>query len=167
MKQCTSCEQLKPLTEYYADKNKVDGLYSRCKKCHLVSTKKWQTKNIENRLIYSAQWRAENKDRQYLNVRKWQLANPEKRAAYENARRAKRASNQSYLITDKFLLHLYNSNCVFCGKSETITADHIIPVSRGGSDSEGNLQPLCKSCNSSKKDKTIMEWRISQIRKGA
>ena len=153
--------------QYYSDKNKKDGLYSRCKSCHLITTNNWNSKNLDKRSAYVIKWRNENKDRQYLNVSKWQLANPEKRAAYENARRVRKASNGSFRISEKFLLRLYGSLCAFCNSKLDITADHIIPISRGGVNSEGNLQPLCKSCNSSKKDKTIMEWRISQIRKGA
>lgn len=47
----------------------------------------------------------------------------------------------------------YNWTCNYCGRSEPfvkLTEDHIIPVSRGGSDNIENIQPLCQSCNSKK-----------------
>ncbi|WP_203620386.1 HNH endonuclease [Streptomyces sp. SID8499] len=40
------------------------------------------------------------------------------------------------------------------------TVDHVIPLSRGGQHAEGNLVPACKSCNSSKGDKLLIEWLL-------
>lgn len=40
--------------------------------------------------------------------------------------------------------------CVHCGSTKRLTLDHIYPWSRGGPDTEDNLQTLCRSCNSRK-----------------
>ena len=42
-----------------------------------------------------------------------------------------------------------------------MSVDHILPLSRGGTDHEDNLQLLCTGCNSSKGNKTMSEWRAS------
>lgn len=40
--------------------------------------------------------------------------------------------------------------CQICGTEKNITVDHIIPMSKGGTNHIENLQPLCVSCNCSK-----------------
>lgn len=37
--------------------------------------------------------------------------------------------------------------CQECGSDEDLQLDHVIPVSRGGNDSEDNLRVLCGTCN--------------------
>jgi len=43
--------------------------------------------------------------------------------------------------------------CVICGAKEDLSIDHIIPRSKGGTNDPENLQTLCRSCNSSKKNR--------------
>ena len=43
--------------------------------------------------------------------------------------------------------------CVYCGSKDHISIDHITPMSRGGTNDLANLQFLCRSCNSRKKDR--------------
>jgi 5-methylcytosine-specific restriction endonuclease McrA len=40
--------------------------------------------------------------------------------------------------------------CLACGAAEILSVDHIVPLSLGGSNTTGNIQPLCETCNSLK-----------------
>lgn len=44
------------------------------------------------------------------------------------------------------------------------TVDHIVPLSRGGTNYEGNLAPACKSHNSSRGSALVVEWRHRKVR---
>ena len=48
--------------------------------------------------------------------------------------------------------------CSYCGATEDLAVDHVVPLSRGGTNDPGNLTPACKPCNSSKRDKLVEEW---------
>ena len=52
--------------------------------------------------------------------------------------------------------------CTYCSKPAN-SVDHVVPLMRGGTNHEGNLTPACKSCNSAKGARTVMEWRTGKV----
>ena len=62
----------------------------------------------------------------------------------------------------QWMMEKYGYKCLACGKQEPeikLTLDHVIPISKGGSNKIDNVQPLCSYCNKSKHAKTI-DYRI-------
>lgn len=48
--------------------------------------------------------------------------------------------------------------CAFCGAIDGLEMDHVIPKSLGGPDDSNNLVWSCRTCNSSRSNKTIYQW---------
>ena len=51
--------------------------------------------------------------------------------------------------------------CYYCNRPtppKDLTMDHIVPISRGGKSTRGNVAPCCKPCNNAKKQLLPMEW---------
>jgi len=61
---------------------------------------------------------------------------------------------QKFIGRKKIRSFIFNRDkkCLKCGSESKLTIDHIIPISKGGENRLFNLQCLCKSCNSIKKD---------------
>jgi 5-methylcytosine-specific restriction endonuclease McrA len=51
--------------------------------------------------------------------------------------------------------------CHYCGHRfpvKELTMDHIVPISKGGKSTRGNVAVCCKACNTKKKSMLLMEW---------
>jgi len=59
-----------------------------------------------------------------------------------------------------------NYTCSYCGAiGGILEADHIVPISKGGTNDLDNLTTSCRTCNRQKKDKSasqFIEWRNSK-----
>jgi len=53
----------------------------------------------------------------------------------------------------EFVWRRDQGKCVKCGSQENIEFDHIIPLSKGGSNTARNIQLLCERCNREKSNK--------------
>ena len=114
--------------------------------------KKWLDSHREQERERGRKWRLANLD--YLRdlFRAWRRANPHKDAERRHKRRS--AKNQSpghYTQADwRAIVAKQKGKCAICRKKKKLTVDHIIPLSKGGSNMAVNIQGLCYSCNSRK-----------------
>ena len=102
-----------------------------------------------------------------INSCRWKggIASGKNRKEYKRWKTAERKAEKimadgSHTIGGwELLKRRYGYCCPACKKKEPeikLTEDHIVPLSKGGSDYIENIQPLCKGCNSKKHTKIII-----------
>ena len=52
--------------------------------------------------------------------------------------------------------------CVICGSHERVWFEYIVPVRKGGSNTERNIRLLCERCKSGNKRMSKQIWRRKQ-----
>lgn len=166
LKRCWCCKQWKPVTEFSMDHSRSDGIAAKCYECCRENTTKPSKRERRDKLSKGLKW--------CCGCQKWfptnQISNArcrlcrnahaQERYATDAAfrkRRRQRISNGVPWQGQEILLEDSNGKCVYCGEPAT-TMDHIIPIIKGGKTVPGNIVPACRSCNSSKKDRDVMEW---------
>ena len=104
-------------------------------------------RNRQGIIARSEQWGKNNAEK----VRQFKANNSRKRRA------AKHASPGRFTAREfEELCERYGNRCLCCGVTGVLLeADHVVPLTRGGSDEIGNIQPLCGTCNRSKFVKTV------------
>lgn len=93
-------------------------------------------------------WRDQNKERMAELKRRWHEHNPQKATQYNHQRRARGAEP----LPPEVIRSVFDrdGHCLRCLTTEKLTLDHIVPLSRGGTNDQDNLQTLCRGCNGSK-----------------
>jgi 5-methylcytosine-specific restriction endonuclease McrA len=118
----------------------------------LSNREKWRAydrKVYREKLKTNAKWRARKKERNRL----WVKRNPEKQRHRVGRYRVRRVGAKGSHTFAEWLsvIRLYRWRCFYCQKRvtrSTVTKDHLIPLSKNGTDFAANLVPACKSCNS-------------------
>lgn len=84
------------------------------------------------------------------------------RARFKRWKETLNISSSEWVALKATVLQRDNFTCVYCGAHGTelspLHVDHVIPLSRGGTNCLDNLAAACRECNSSKKDMTPEEW---------
>ena len=67
-----------------------------------------------------------------------------------------RTGRHAWRVLRLKILNRDDFTCRYCGsKNPFMTVDHVLPVTRGGTDDESNLVAACQSCNSKKNNKPL------------
>lgn len=99
---------------------------------------------------------AKNAAAQIAKVAAWRKANPEKYRSLaitnKNRRRAREAmaDGENSAVDRQKILSAQKNRCAYCRKKLekfNINWDHIVPISKGGSNDRRNIQALCSTCN--------------------
>lgn len=121
----------------------------------------WKEENRERVRANQRRWQIENKERVRENQRRWAADNPERMRAKKLRRRGAemRAEGTHNGEDIKRILEAQRHKCAYCGLAlkRGYHVDHIVALSKGGSNWPSNLQCLCPKCNRSKgaKDQTV------------
>jgi 5-methylcytosine-specific restriction endonuclease McrA len=144
--------------------------YASNKKKENARTREYKAKNKLSISAYNSRYWLENmdvlkeRDRVYNlenrnKLREWNRQfhknNPTKNAEYHQRRRALHASAEGYHTAEDIanIIKKQGGLCACCKRVKSLAVDHIVALTKGGSNWPNNLQMLCKSCNSKKRTK--------------
>jgi 5-methylcytosine-specific restriction endonuclease McrA len=103
---------------------------------------------------YMAEWKKQNPERHKASRRAWEEKNRALLNTYSSSRRSKICGTLSSNLVE-ILMEEQSGKCPYCllDIREKFSLDHYVPLSRGGSHEDDNIQLTCSSCNSRKGNK--------------
>ena len=119
--------------------------------------KEWAKKNPEKVKEKNKKNYYKNIEKNLATVRRWFQNNKDKKQEYHRTHRAKLKEVGGVFTAEdwKDVLQEQGNKCLCCGETEDLTHDHVVPITKGGSNTKENAQVLCRRCNCKKGTKTI------------
>ena len=157
---CTKLERCRQSQAYYLAKlAKHSAKNELCLKCNelLINPRLGREYCDKCRRVraYENKYSAWNKNPEHYRM---------KSVEHQQNRRARKHGSTSLHLDRKFLSILKQECdcCIYCNSKENLTIDHITPLSRNGDNNMNNLVLSCKSCNSSKHNKYLLNFLWSR-----
>jgi 5-methylcytosine-specific restriction endonuclease McrA len=133
----------------------------------LCQYKEWRKRNPERAKKISQKTKEKNREKIRLWNREYGLKHKkERRIQLLNWRRKNKAKAVQQVLLRRYramgvggkhtleeweaLKRKYLFRCAICKKRKPLTRDHMIPITKGGTNDISNIQPLCRQCNSRK-----------------
>lgn len=163
-KLCGGCKQIKIRTYFTPSKQNNDGLHAWCRECMAKWAKKKRSSNLEAARKKDIEYRKRNleklRKRERILYRQsvkdktaWYIKNPEAVKAHSHKRRARKVGAEGSFTKEdvKNIMRAQDYLCAICSVYLIkYHIDHIVPLSKGGSNWPENLQMTCATCNLSK-----------------
>ena len=163
---CKTCHAAESRAYRLANPEKV-ATYARAyrdanRKKVAVRKRAYQIANPEIGIAASAAYRSANQETIAAQRRAYYAAHPERVSANSRNRRAlKKAAEGTHTAEDiQAQYDRQKGRCYYCDilVHDEYHVDHVIPLSKGGSNGPDNLVISCPPCNRSKHNKHPMDW---------
>ena len=157
---CTKCGSIKPTSSFGKSIKQKDGYSRLCKSCLQIQTSQYRAEHPEIGRRSSAKWVVGHKKEKAALAAKYNRTEAGRNYAIIAAHNRRYAGG--ILLTKEVIsrvINISNGMCVYCGK-KIIKGhlDHVIPISKGGTNAEENLVWVCAKCNLSKSNKDLEEF---------
>lgn len=165
---CKECNAAKSKAYYKAHKEeckaKQRAHYEAHREERKASVAAYRAAEPEKRKVWNKTYNDTHRDEIKIYQNAWREANPERLAMILRNNRANRKGAVGLVSLSEWtaLVDRYHGRCLCCGKVTDLTMDHVVPLSKGGMNDIGNVQPLCQSCNSAKFDRHI-DYRMPEV----
>ena len=144
---------------------------------HPEYRKRYRQEHAERHNEQGKRWREDNKEKVAISRKQWSNNNPTYQSLWRKTEKG-RACTQRKNVTRRVrlrevintltakewsdILEQYNYKCAYCRRSildlpDGLVRDHVIPISRGGSNTKENIVPSCVNCNTEKHTQLIKE----------
>lgn len=164
-KKCGTCQEVHDINWFGNSKANQD---TKCHVCKICTRGRAAVQNAKRADIKS-EWQSANLDRyktqecydrNNANRRERRAQNPDKYLKHDRDRRARYKGAKGHHTQEQLDARYayYGHKCIYCGCGGKLTLEHLIPLVKGGTHWASNLAPSCRSCNSSKGDKTHSEY---------
>jgi len=164
LKRCAACHGWLPLDYFPKWQSAWDDLSCYCKKCYAeIYAKRREGKDYKQQMSAgSRRYYENNKDAHAARCKSWADRNPDRaNARFKRYKARKKGAKGSHTLDEwTALCESVGGLCLRCGSDGPLDEDHVVPLSKGGSDDISNIQPLCHSCNAWKIDKLGLDFRV-------
>ena len=165
LKKCHDCGRMLDRSEFLPRQKSRQALTAACQTCrdkntarinperNRAKTMAWMQnpENKERALQRARDWRRDNPDVQRSHLRAWKIEHYAQYAQHHRNAKARRKNARGHSTAEQVAarVDMWGGTCWMCGKPWQ-EIDHVIPLSRGGTNWPANLRPACARCNNSK-----------------